>query len=138
MPTIKTDSQEYKDWLAALEPADVVGVKRGQGYGDPNPFEPVLTPYAVARVTPKQLVLGRGGTRINRGTGRAMGEGHRYHIYPWGEADLQLHLAWKARHELRCLAPFMFRRLSDEGVAAVLKIIRTDPEWLKTEPEAKP
>lgn len=139
MPTIKTDSQEYKDWLAALKPDDVVGVKRGQGYGDPNPFEPILAPYTVERVTPKRLVLGRGGALINRGTGRSMTAGyHRFHIYPWTEADLKLHQAWTARHELRGLTPYMFRRLSDEGTAAVLKIIRTDLEWLKTETKAKP
>lgn len=139
MPIIKNDSQQYKDWLAALEPDDVVGVKRGQDYGDPNPFEPILAPYAVARVTPKQLVLDRGGARINRDTGRSMTACyHRFYIYPWNEADLQLHLAWKERHELRGLAPYMFRRLSDEGTAAVLKVIRTDPHWLKTETKAKP
>lgn len=141
MPIIKTDSQEYKDWLAALKPDDVVGVRRGQGYGDPNPnpFEPVLASYTVERMTPKRLVLGRGGALINRGTGRSMAAGyHRFHIYPWTEADQKLRRAWTERHELRGLAPYLFRRLSDEGTAAVLAIIRNDPHWLKTQPAVKP
>ena len=138
MPIIKSDSQEYKDWLAGLKVDDVVGIGRSYGYGPPNPYEPLLAPYTVRKVTPKRLWLDKKECAIDRALGRAMNPGNRFSIYPWRDTDLVAHRAWKERNALDGMAPYLMRRLSNEGVAAVLKIIRTDPEWLKIEAKVKP